>query len=514
MSFANPAVGSLGWFARHEFNLSWRDFVRMMSAGKPGRDKAVLAFLVIAVLFVHVIAYLTLIPAIAGGIAVDKTTLAVVSGSLMLTFFLMMSQAMELVTRVFYSRSDLDLILSSPISERKLFTVRICAVALSTSMLSLLLFGAAINVLALFHSVWWLSAYPIILGFGALATALSLAITILMFRMIGAKKTRLTAQIVAAIVGAGFVIGIQLAAISSLGSISRIELLTSDLVLSTAPELDSFLWLPARAAMGDGAAFLLTLLLCLGSLVLAISVFAAKFGSYVVEAAGIGQGKSAARTSAVKFKSKSVAATLRYKEWKLLLRDHWLLSQTLMQILYLIPPAYMLWQGFGEGNSLAIVAIPVLVMATGQLAGGLAWLAVSGEDAPQLVATAPVSKGTVTRAKIEAVLGAIAILVAPILLISALIDLRLALVALWGVTASAISATMIQIWFRSQAKRSNFRRRQTSSKVATLSEAFSSILWAGAAGLAAAGSWLALALVPIIVLILWIARSFRPTAEI
>jgi ABC-2 type transport system permease protein len=29
-------------------------------------------------------------------------------------------------------------------------------------------------------------------------------------------------------------------------------------------------------------------------------------------------------------------------------------------------------------------------MAAGQLAGGLAWLSISGEDAPDLVATAPI----------------------------------------------------------------------------------------------------------------------------
>ena len=34
---------------------------------------------------------------------------------------------------------------------------------------------------------------------------------------------------------------------------------------------------------------------------------------------------------------------LRHKEWVLLKRDPWLISQTLMQILYLLPPAMMLY---------------------------------------------------------------------------------------------------------------------------------------------------------------------------
>ncbi len=44
----------------------------------------------------------------------------------------MLSQAMESVTRAFYARSDLDLILSSPVVARRVFAVRIAAMALST----------------------------------------------------------------------------------------------------------------------------------------------------------------------------------------------------------------------------------------------------------------------------------------------------------------------------------------------------------------------------------------------
>ena len=58
-----------------------------------------------------------------------------------------------------------------------------------------------------------------------------------------------------------------------------------------------------------------------------------------------------------------------------------------------------------------------------------------------------------------------------------------------GIATAAISAIMIQLWFRTQARRKHFRRRQTSSRIATFAEAFSSIAWAGTAGLAAAGRW-------------------------
>jgi ABC-2 type transport system permease protein len=55
-----------------------------------------------------------------------------------------------------------------------------------------------------------------------------------------------------------------------------------------------------------------------------------------------------------------------------------------------------------------------------------------------------------------------------------------------GVAIAAASATAIQLWFRVQARRSQFRRRQTSSRLATFAEAFSSIGWAATAALALA----------------------------
>jgi len=56
----------------------------------------------------------------------------------------------------------------------------------------------------------------------------------------------------------------------------------------------------------------------------------------------------------------------------------WLMSQTLMQILYLLPPWLLLWRSLEDGSAL-LVLVPILTMAAGQLAGGLSWLAISGE---------------------------------------------------------------------------------------------------------------------------------------
>jgi ABC-2 type transport system permease protein len=191
------------------------------------------------------------------------------------------------------------------------------------------------------------------------------------------------------------------------------------------------------------------------------------------------------------FRAASPAAMLRRKEWTLLRRDPWLMSQTLMQLLYLVPPAFLLWRSFGSGAE--AVLVPVLVMAAGQLAGGLAWLAVSGEDAPDLVATAPLRPGRILRAKTEAVMGVIVAVFAPLIVALALASPFHAAVAAAGILSAAASAAHIQLCFRAQAKRSHFRRRQTSSRIATFAEAFVSIGWAATAALAANDMWIAAA---------------------
>ena len=197
----------------------------------------------------------------------------------------------------------------------------------------------------------------------------------------------------------------------------------------------------------------------------------------------------------------------------LLRRDPWLVSQTLMQMLYLIPPAVLLWRSFDGGDGALQLLVPVLVMAAGQLAGGLAWLAISGEDAPDLVATAPVPASFIVRAKIEAVLGVIAMVFAPLVAVLAFASPWHALVTGGGIVIAAAAATAIQLWFRTQAKRSQFRRRQVSSRLATFAEAFSSIGWAATAAVAAASLWLAIAPALIALLVLAGAWFMSPRAR-
>jgi ABC-2 type transport system permease protein len=114
------AAAALTWFARHEIRLAWREWLAMMTAGRRKRKRAVIGLIGFAVIM-HLPAY-----GVIGRFAnlqppVDKSALIVMSAAIFLAWALMLSQAIESVTRVFYARADLDLIMSSPVALINIF---------------------------------------------------------------------------------------------------------------------------------------------------------------------------------------------------------------------------------------------------------------------------------------------------------------------------------------------------------------------------------------------------------
>jgi ABC-2 type transport system permease protein len=477
------STATVSWFAGHEIRLARREWLAMMTAGRRWRIRNIAIALIAFVALMHLPAY-AVVGRFAGTQApLDKATLIVVTTSIFLAWTLMLSQAIESVTRVFYARADLDLIVSSPVALPTVFAVRLAAIGLTVTAMAVLLATPFIDVLVLGGGPRWFAVYGVVVAVGLSATAIAIATTVALFRSFGPSRTRLAAQIFAAIAGAGFVIGLQISAIVSFGTLSRFALLTSDAVVSVAPDAGSVIWWPARAIIGDGHALAGLLSASLILLGVTIAIFSPRFGDYVARA--VPKPPVANGTDQVRpFQAASRRKTLRMKEFRLLRRDPWLVSQTLMQLLYLLPPALMLWRSFADSSMAIVLIAPVIVMAAGQLAGGLAWLAISGEDASDLVTTAPLPMSSVIGAKIEVVLIVIGAVFAPLI-----VPLAFASPMLAGITAAAImlaatSATSIQLWFRVQARRSQFRRRQTSSRLATFAEAFSSIGWAATAALA------------------------------
>src|ERR1700689_308216 len=129
----------------------------MMTAGRRTRARKIAIGFAVFVIIMHAIAY-----SVVGGYAaapVDQQLLIGVTTTLILSWLLMISQAMESMTRAFYARADLDLILASPAAAHKVFALRIATVALSVATMALPLAAPFIDILVLRGGARWLGAY-------------------------------------------------------------------------------------------------------------------------------------------------------------------------------------------------------------------------------------------------------------------------------------------------------------------------------------------------------------------
>src|SRR6266849_6382974 len=205
---SSPAA--LSWFARHEIRLAGREWLAMITAGRKGRKRAAIVGLIVFAAIMHLPAY-----AVIGRFAdlqapLEKSTLIVMSATIFLAWALMLSQAIESVTRVFYARADLDLIMSSPVRLENVFSIRIAAIALTVIAMALLFSTPFVDVLMIGGGIRWLAAYGVVVAIGLSAAAMAIAVTVLLFRLIGPSRTRLVAQILSAIIGAGCVNPLQI----------------------------------------------------------------------------------------------------------------------------------------------------------------------------------------------------------------------------------------------------------------------------------------------------------------
>ena len=431
-------AGTLAWFARHECRLAWRDWLshddgRPSPAHAHGGDRPRrLRDLHARRRLRHGRPLCAMSPPIPTSRRWSSSPAA-----LLLSWSLMLSQAMESVTRAFYARADLDLILSSPAAARRLFAVRIAAMAVST-----VADGRAAG--RALHQRPGRARRP------ALARRLRRR------RRDGRDRDRAGRRPHHRALPPDRPQAHAARRADRRGRdrrrlrhrpAGRRDPLLRHAVPHRLPGVGQRWWRsrpPPTASSGGRPApssatspALAVVLAAACSCSAAPSCFfAPRFAHHAIAAAGISNGAGGQRRGPARFRRVSPAAALRRKEWTLLRRDPWLLSQTLMQMLYLLPPALLLWRNFSGGAGTLVLLSPVLIMAAGQLAGGLAWLAISGEDAPDLVATAPVSARHVLRAKIEAVMGGIALVFAPFVAALAFAAPFTALVSAVGILAA------------------------------------------------------------------------------
>jgi len=513
-----PAPGGILWLLGHELRLAWYGAAAVGKGGKRRPGMVAIAAWIAGAAALHLFAWSALLQVRRGG--VDPMLLApLVTLLLLLCATFMLSMALKACVLALFERGDLDLLLSSPLPSRSIFAVRLLGVAAATAALFLYLFAPFANAALVLGMPGWLGIYVVLAALALLASCAAMLLTLALVRLLGARRTRVLAQVLAALAGAALFLLAQLYNFVSHGDGGGdMQQVLAALARHPALGPGSLLWLPGRAALGAPLAVL-------GLAVLAGLAFAATVGrTHRFFVHGLQQAAGSARTASrpagapvFRFRA-SLFDTIVIKEWRLIARDPHLISQVLLQLIYLLPLGFLVLRSDAVAGAATGAGLALLCSS---LTGSLAWIAISAEDAPDLLASAPAPMRTIRLAKLAAAAMPPLLLVAlPLLWLVVGAPLAGLLVAFTTV-AAVLGAALIVQWVGRPAPRSDFKMRGKENFLCTMLELVNSLAWGalawllpalaqGASGLVPAGAALALAAGCATLLLAWLLRRRHP----
>ena len=520
-SNASDRRSPLWWvLARHEWRLTVRAFFAGRARPSTGAKASIIigskvriAIWIVAVVLFHVLAF-GLASALPRRLHDDPDTRLVALLATACLFTLMLSSAMSRVVAAFHERRDLELLLAAPIAPSLILVVRTATVVAAVS-LTFAIFLYPLANMGVATGRWWAARlYLLVPLMALLTTAVALTLAGAVVRLIGVRRARVGLQIFSALVGASFYLASQARQFLP----PETTTWASDRLMRTTHDAHPG-WpiaFATRLALGDGWTWLV---FTVGSIALyAGSVRLA--GRRFVEVArtpdadgrvAVPKRSTVDRRIASGF-ARGLFATVLVKEWRLILRAPQLISQVLLQLLYLMP---LLFVAFGRRDGItwgAAAFAAGIVGLTGTLATSLAWLTVLAEDAPDLLAGSPTGRARIVAAKLfAAALPPIALLTLAAIGTARRSVLDASTIFVFGVLACA-SAAIITAASPTSARRSDFQRRHAGRGFMALIEMFQFLVWAVAAGLAVHVLWTAAAVATLLALVtpaLYLPRALR-----
>lgn len=405
-------------------------------------------------------------------------------------FALMLAKALTAAVHAIHGRRDLDLFVRP---RRRRIASSPCAWvrwALGTALPFLFIVAPLVDVFALAGNLRFLGVHAVIAAFALIATVLGLLMALALLKLVGPRRTEIAAQIIGAVFGA-------LAFLLSQARVLLPESWRETLWLArlNAPPRS------IRAAIRGGC----------GRVRPAFPIRARWRSSSSARScsspsqrpprrpcrrrrarASFGAPGPVATRRARKSRDDLVfhAGVLRalfLKEWRLLARNPLTVFHTLMKSLYLAPLVVVALRADDPLLGAAGVAGLVVAIAL-QLASALAHTTVSGEDARDLVAAAPLPAAQMRLVKLAAAMVPVIALAAAASLALALVAPRAALWAFVMCLAAAVCAGLLELWHEEPPSRTDLRRRTHDLSALTFVETAMMLAFGGATFLAVKGS--------------------------
>lgn len=503
-----PTAGSFLWLVRHDIGLSWREFSHMFAQLDATRG-CLLA--VAGAIALHLVAWpiaALLAQQVDDSMATGRTASIV---TIMLSVFAwMVAQGLIGASRALFARSDLELLLGSPLDAATVFGARALALATSTfGSVGLLVLPTA-NIGALLGRPIWLVAYPALVILALVGTSVGLLFAMAIFHFVGARRARLVSQLIATFIAGGFVLGVQVWLLLPAG----VQTMLLTVVATVWGSENALSGLVERLLSGNLETVFVITLLSITLFAATVRLLAGPFARATLSAAGApkDERRDTDIEAPLRF-SAGCARALRRKEWRLLLRDPGIYGQLTLQIIYTLPVAVLLLRSNQDLPTGMAVASAIVVIAA-QISASLAWIAVSAEEAPELLATAPMRAGGIDRCKLSAITVPVFTVVAVPVIGLAFASLRVAVLTLVVAALAAVSTALLNLWHPMPGNRRGMLRRHQQSKLVALVEHGLAVIWAIGIMLAVHSAWLIL--IPLVVAtgILSAVAPFSPRREI
>lgn len=483
--------GSVAWLLANEVRLGLRGMSRKSEGKKPSNGNgARIAMVALGLIAAAVVIF--------GGVAmaflaarfplpVTPITAMIVDGAALVLFTLMLSQTINLSVQALFERGDLDLLLSSPLKPRVILTVRALAMIVVVAILYVGLVTPFVIAVSLLGRPEWLGLWVLLLTLAAIATACGIVLTMGLFALIGPRRTRAIAQILAALVGAMMFI------LSQAYNLTRSHDDRPSAIMNGVKQLSesgafsnhSLLTWPVQAITGGLIPLAVIGLIGIVVVTVVIQLLAPRFATNAAEAVGDRTQPNRLKGADRDF-AQGLTRSMVRKELRLLSRDPQLISQVLLRILYLFPLGFVLFRNADNINGIALGAAGLVVMS-GQLAGSFAWVVLSAEDSPDLLQSAPINRAVADRAKLIAALTPTLFLSLLAIAGFAFLSPVAAMVVFVGCLCSASCSGLIQVWRQKPANRKAFNQRQRSSFLLGLAELIIQGGWGAATAMAVRG---------------------------
>lgn len=505
MTIARPQ--SFLWLVAHDLRLSWRGLLGLVEGWSAARMALALFAVVVGL---HLLA----MPAIGWLRPIyDETPKAAVPLPAVVGGILtwMIAQSLFGATRSLFDRADLDLLLGAPVPARRIIAAKSVSLMASTLASVLFLIAPMADMGAVLDRAAWLSIYPVLLSLALMATAAGLAAAMALFLAFGPRRARTLAHMTGATLAGAFMLGAQIYAALGAAERASVAAWIGQTPLPSALS-DVVTRLPVRALHGGLTEIALLLAAGIVAFAAAAVALGEPFARAALAAAGApSEGSSLRADRAVRSFQPGAAANLRRKEWRLMARDPSFFAQLGLQIIYTVPVAVVLIRS--NMVPVAVALVPTLVVIAAQVAGSISWITVSGEDAPELIATAPVAPRAVDRAKLSAVALPVLVILALPLIGILLASPGLAVLTLVFASGGAASTALLNFWHPMPGNRRGMLRRHSQSKLVGLVEHGLAMLWAVAVVLAMVGSLAAVVPIGLAVGTLWMMIRARGDAR-